>query len=129
MSGLHILAAEDNELNAEILAELLEMEGAVCRICEDGRKMDGEFEHSKPGTYDLLLMDIQMPNMNGYEATKAIRAGSHPEAKTIPVAEMTANAFAEDVLDALQAGMDEHIAKPVDIEVLKKTISKVPKNK
>lgn len=129
LSGLHILAAEDNELNAEILTELLEMEGAACRICEDGRKMVDEFEHSKPGTYDLLLMDIQMPNMNGYEATKAIRSGTHPEAKTIPIVAMTANAFAEDVLDALQSGMDEHIAKPVDMAVLKKTISKVLKNK
>ena len=129
LDGLHILAAEDNELNAEILTELLDMEGAVCKICGDGRKTVEEFEHSEPGTYDLLLMDIQMPDMNGYEATKAIRAGSHPEAKTIPIVAMTANAFAEDVLEALQAGMDGHIAKPVDMVVLKKTISKVLKKK
>lgn len=129
LEGLHILAAEDNELNAEILTELLDMEGAVCKICGDGRKMVEEFERSEPGTYDLLLMDIQMPDMNGYEATKAIRAGSHPEAKTIPIVAMTANAFAEDVLEALQAGMDGHIAKPVDMVVLKKTISKVLKKR
>lgn len=88
-----------------------------------------EFEHSRPGTYDLLLMDIQMPSMNGYEATKAIRAGSHPEAKTIPIVAMTANAFAEDVMEALQAGMDGHVAKSVDMAVLKKTIGKVLKKK
>lgn len=129
LKGLHILAAEDNEVNAEILTELLGMEGASCKICEDGQKMVAEFEHSQPGTYDLLLMDIQMPNMNGYEATKAIRSGSHPEAGTIPIVAMTANAFAEDVLDALQAGMDGHVAKPVDMAVLKKTISQVLKKK
>lgn len=105
------------------------MEGALCRICEDGQKVVEEFEHSRPGTYDLLLMDIQMPSMNGYEATKAIRAGSHPEAKTIPIVAMTANAFAEDVMEALQAGMDGHVAKSVDMAVLKKTIGKVLKKK
>ena len=129
LNGLHILAAEDNELNAEILTELLAMEGVTCKICEDGEKVVAEFEQSAPGTYDLILMDIQMPNMNGYEATKAIRAGNHPEAKTIPIVAMTANAFAEDVLDALQAGMNDHIAKPVDMKKVKMTFSKVLKNK
>lgn len=129
MNGLHILAAEDNELNAEILTELLAMEKVTCKICEDGKKVVEEFEHSSPGTYDLILMDIQMPVMNGYEAAKIIRAGAHPEAKTIPIVAMTANAFAEDVLDALQAGMNAHIAKPIDINTMKKTFSKVMKNK
>ena len=129
LDGLHILAAEDNELNAEILTELLAMENAVCEVCGDGRKIVEKFEHSVPGTYDLILMDVQMPDMNGYEATRAIRAGSHPEAGTIPVIAMTANAFAEDVMDALQAGMDGHIAKPVDMKVLKKTIYTVLKKK
>ena len=125
LNGLHILAAEDNDLNAEILKELLAMEGVTCEICEDGEKVTAAFERSAPGTYDMILMDIQMPVMNGYEATKAIRSSSHPEAKTIPVLAMTANAFAEDVLEALQAGMDAHIAKPVDMNILKKTFSKV----
>ena len=129
LAGLHILAAEDNELNAEILTELLAMENVTCEICEDGRKLVEKFERSAPGTYDLILMDVQMPNMNGYEATRAIRAGSHPEAKTIPIIAMTANAFAEDVMDALQAGMDVHIAKPVDMMVLKKAIHNVLKKR
>ena len=129
LDGLHILAAEDNELNAEILTELLAMENVHCEVCEDGQKIVEKFEHSQPGTYDLILMDIQMPNMNGYEATKAIRAGSHPEARTIPIIAMTANAFAEDVMDALQAGMDGHVAKPVDMVTLKKVINKVLKKK
>ena len=129
LDGMHILAAEDNELNAEILSELLAMEGADCKICGDGEKTVQAFNACTPGTYDLILMDIQMPVMNGYEATKAIRSGSHPEAKTIPIVAMTANAFAEDVLDALQAGMDAHISKPVDMNTLKKTLSKVLKKK
>ncbi len=129
LEGLHILAAEDNELNAEILSELLTMEGATCKICSDGVEIVQEFERTTPGTYDLLLMDVQMPNMNGYEATKAIRAGSHPEAKTIPIVAMTANAFAEDVMDALQAGMNAHIAKPVNMDVLKARLAQVLKNK
>lgn len=129
LEGLHILAAEDNELNAEILTELLAMEHAACEVCEDGRKLVEKFEHSAPGNYDLILMDIQMPNMNGYEATRAIRSGSHPEAGTIPIIAMTANAFAEDILDALQAGMDAHIAKPLDMLVLKKTIDTVLKRR
>ena len=110
LSGLHILAAEDNELNVEILLELLHMEGADCDICEDGEKILERFEQTPPGTYDLLLMDIQMPNMNGYEATKAIRAGAHPEARTIPIVAMTANAFAEDVLEAQKGDVAEYDA-------------------
>ena len=129
MEGLHVLAAEDNELNAEILAELLDMEGVRCKVCKDGVLVVQEFEQAAPGTYDLILMDIMMPNRNGYEATKAIRSSTHPEAKTIPIVAMTANAFAEDVQEALQAGMNAHIAKPVDMAVLKKTIYKVLQNK
>ena len=129
LNGLHILAAEDNDLNAEILRELLAMEGASCKLCGDGKSIVETFENAAPGTYDLLLMDIQMPNMNGYEAAKAIRTSAHPEAKTIPIVAMTANAFAEDVMEALQAGMDGHISKPVDMKVLKKTLSKVLKSK
>ena len=129
LNGLHILAAEDNELNAEILKALLTMEGADCVICEDGQKIVDAFVGAKPGTYDLILMDIQMPNVNGYEATKTIRASAHPEAKSIPIVAMTANAFAEDVLNARQAGMDGHISKPVDMNTMKKTIGQVLKNR
>ena len=129
LAGLHVLAAEDNELNAEILFELLSMENVSCEICEDGQKVVDAFERSDPGTYDLILMDVQMPIMNGYEATRAIRGGLHPEARSIPIIAMTANAFAEDVFDALQAGMDAHIAKPVDMAVLRKTVGAVLKEK
>ena len=129
LDGLRILAAEDNELNAEILSELLSMEGASCEICEDGQKVVEAFENSAPGSYDLILMDVQMPVMNGYEATRAIRGSLRPEAQRIPIIAMTANAFAEDVFDALQAGMDAHIAKPVDMTVLKKTIGAALKEK
>ena len=129
MDGLRILAAEDNELNAEILTELLNVEGAACDIRPDGKAALETFEQCAPGTYDLILMDVQMPVMNGYEATRAIRACAHPEARTIPILAMTANAFASDVRDALDAGMDGHIAKPVDMAVLKQKISEVLKNK
>ena len=129
LGGLRVLAAEDNELNAEILVELLAMENVSCKVCEDGRAVVDAFVGSAPGTYDLILMDVQMPVMNGYEATRAIRGGSHPDAESIPIIAMTANAFAEDVLDALQAGMDGHIAKPVDMAVLRKTVGSVLKEK
>ena len=125
LAGLHILAAEDNELNAEILVELLNMERASCKVSENGEAVLKEFESSAPGTYDLILMDVQMPVMNGYEATRAIRASTHPEAKTIPIVAMTANAFSEDVKDSLDAGMNAHIAKPVDMAVLKKTVCRI----
>lgn len=129
LRGLRVLAAEDNELNAEILEELLSMEGVVCTLCENGEQAAAAFAQARPGSYDLILMEIQMPVLNGYEATKRIRASAHPEAKTIPIVAMTANAFAEDVLDALQAGMNAHIAKPVDMNVLKKTFRQVLRQK
>lgn len=122
LEGKHILAAEDNELNAEILLELLEMTGAICNIVGNGKEALDEFKQSKPGEYDLILMDIQMPVMNGYEATRAIRKCGHPQAETVPIIAMTANAFSEDVKDARNAGMDEHVAKPLDMEHLKKVI-------
>ena len=125
LENMHILAAEDNELNAGILRALLSMEGISCEICADGALVVDAFEHSRPGTYDLILMDIQMPNMNGYEAAKAIRSGTHPDGKHIPIIAMTANTITEDVRDALQAGMNAYIAKPLDITVLKRTIHQV----
>ncbi len=122
MEGMHFLMAEDNELNSEILTELLDMVGATCETAEDGQAALEKFEQSRADQYDMILMDVQMPMMNGYEATKAIRVCSHPRAKTIPIIAMTANAFAEDIKDALDAGMDAHIAKPVDLSQLESAI-------
>ncbi|MCM1179480.1 MAG: response regulator [Clostridium sp.] len=125
LHGMHILAAEDNEINAEILREMLSIVGATCQICENGQLAVEEFEQSKPGQYQIILMDVQMPVMNGYEATKAIRKLNHPLAKNIPIIAMTANAFSEDVRDALEAGMNAHVAKPVDMAVLEQTVREV----
>lgn len=124
LSGVHILVAEDNELNAEILTEILAIDHMTCDICENGRKALEVFEQSEPGKYQLILMDVQMPEMNGYEATRAIRNSSHPLAKTIPIIAMTANAFVDDIHEALEAGMNAHIAKPIDMEKLEKTLKK-----
>ena len=129
LAGKNILAAEDNELNAEILTELLEMAGASCQVAGNGREALEMFEGAESGQYDLILMDVQMPVMNGYEATRAIRGCRHPQAKTIPIIAMTANAFSEDVKDALDAGMDEHVAKPIDMERLKSVIKDIIKRK
>ena len=123
--GMRFLCAEDNELNAEILMELLKIEGAECIICENGKKVLETFEQSAPGDYDMILMDVQMPVMNGYEATRAIRNSSHELAKTIPIIAMTANAFSEDIQCSFAAGMDAHISKPVDLKLLKKTIKNI----
>ncbi|MCM1123189.1 MAG: response regulator [Eubacterium sp.] len=125
LEGMHILAAEDNEINAEILRELIDIAGADCEICENGQVAVEKFRQSKPGQYQIILMDVQMPVMNGYEATRAIRALDHPLAKKIPIIAMTANAFAEDVRDALDAGMDAHVAKPVDMMVLEREVRAV----
>ena len=125
LQGMRFLCAEDNELNAEILTELLKIEGAECTICENGEEILKTFEQSAPGDYDMILMDVQMPVMNGYEATKAIRRSSHKLAKTIPIIAMTANAFSEDIQHSLAAGMNAHISKPVDMKVLEKTIRSI----
>lgn len=124
LKGLRFLCAEDNELNAEILKELLHMEGADCVICPNGRSVVDTFEQSVPGDYDMILMDVQMPVMNGYEATKAIRKGKHPLARTIPIIAMTANAFSEDVQKSLSAGMNAHISKPMDMKKLSRVVQK-----
>ena len=123
--GMRFLCAEDNELNAEILTELLKIEGAECTICENGEEILKTFEKSAPGDYDMILMDVQMPVMNGYEATKAIRRSSHKLAKTIPIIAMTANAFSEDIQHSLAAGMNAHVSKPVEMKVLVKTIRSI----
>ena len=125
LQGMRFLCAEDNELNAEILTELLKIEGAECIICENGEEILKAFEQSAPGDYDMILMDIQMPVMNGYEATKAIRRSSHELAQTIPIIAMTANAFSEDIQHSLAAGMNAHVSKPVEMKVLEKTIRSI----
>ena len=125
LQGMRFLCAEDNEINAEILTELLKIEGAECTICENGEEILKAFEQSAPGDYDMILMDVQMPVMNGYEATKAIRRSSHELAKKIPIIAMTANAFSEDIQHSLAAGMNAHVSKPVEMKVLEKTIRSI----
>ena len=125
LRGKKFLCAEDNALNAEILEAILEIEGASCTILTDGKKIADRFETLKPGEYDAILMDMQMPVMNGLEATRAIRRSSNPLGKTIPIIAMTANAFSSDVQDCLNAGMDAHMSKPLDVKILKQTVSSV----
>lgn len=130
IKGMHFLVVEDFELNYEILKERLELEGATCEIAVDGEEGVRAFEKSEPGHFDAILMDVQMPKMNGYEATKAIRAGNHPMASDIPIIAMTANAFEEDRTKSFEAGMNEHVAKPIDMKRLKEVIINVKaKNK
>ncbi len=127
LQGLHVLLAEDNDLNAEIAVVLLEEKGMVGQKCRtvDGKSALTQFCNTAPGTFDLILMDIMMPEMNGYESTKAIRnLPDRPDGKKIPIIAMTANAFAEDVQAALNAGMNDHVVKPVDMEILISVITK-----
>ena len=127
LEGMHFLAAEDNEINAEILEELLDMEGADCEIVENGQLAVERFERSAEGEFDAILMDVQMPVMNGHDATKEIRALKRSDATKIPIIAMTANAFAEDEKAALDAGMNAHVAKRLDIDLLKKVIKQYTK--
>ena len=123
--GLHVLLAEDNDLNAEIAVTLLEEKGMIVTRAADGKSALTQFCNTAPGTFELILMDIMMPEMNGYETTKAIRnMPDRPDGKKIPIIAMTANAFAEDIQAALDAGMDGHVAKPVDMGVLLSVITK-----
>ena len=123
--GKHILVVDDIEVNRIILVKILSTLGAACDTAGNGQEAVDKFEASQPGEYDLILMDVQMPVLNGYEATRTIRGGSHPSAKDIPIIAMTANAFVDDVRDALESGMDAHVAKPVQIDNLKSTIQQV----
>ncbi|MDE7322343.1 MAG: response regulator [Lachnospiraceae bacterium] len=123
LEGMHFLAAEDNEINAEILREILEIEGAGCEIVENGQLAVERFRDASEKEFDAILMDVQMPVMNGYNATRAIRALERKDAAEIPIIAMTANAFAEDEKEALDAGMNVHLAKPIDVELLKKVIN------
>ncbi len=122
LEGLYFLAAEDNEINAEILREILAMENADCEIVENGQLAVECFSNSQEGQFDAILMDVQMPVMNGYEATRAIRGLERKDAGEIPIIAMTANAFLEDEKEALAAGMNVHLAKPIDVEMLKQVI-------
>ena len=125
IQGLHVLLTEDNELNMEIAEFVLQNEGAVVTKAWNGQKAVDIFRKSRPGEFDAILMDIMMPVMNGYEAAKMIRSLDREDAKVIPIIAMTANAFTEDKMRAKEAGMDEHIAKPVDVELLVKVIHKL----
>ena len=122
LKGMRFLCAEDNELNAEILRALLELHGASCTIYHDGEEIVRAFQTVRAGAYDAVLMDVQMPRMNGYEATQAIRSGGNPLGKTIPILAMTANAFEEDAQRCFAAGMNAHLAKPLQIDKVKQTI-------
>ena len=125
IKGLHILLAEDNELNMEIAEFVLQNGGADVTKAWNGQEAVELFRKSASGEFDAILMDIMMPVMNGYEAAKKIRSLDREDAKTIPIIAMTANAFMEDRLKAKEAGMNEHIVKPLDVELLIKVIHKL----
>ncbi len=125
LAGLNILLAEDNELNAEIARFLLEEEGAHVTVAADGRQAVEAFADSKPGHFDAILMDVMMPRLNGYDATCEIRRMSRPDAARVPIIALTASAFAEDRLAARQAGMNEHLAKPLDTRQMMQTIARL----
>ncbi len=124
LSGYHILLAEDNLLNLEIAEFILTDAGAVVTKACNGEEALQLFIEASPYEYDIILMDIMMPVMDGYQTTRAIRSLDRPDAKTIPILAMTANAFAEDRQKTYAAGMDEHLTKPLDTELLLKTIAK-----
>ncbi len=127
LEGLNFLAAEDNEINAEILREILAMEGASYELVENGQQAVERFLASAEGEFNAILMDVQMPVMNGYDATRAIRALERGDAGQIPIIAMTANAFVEDEKEALNAGMNVHLAKPVDVELLRQILKEYVK--
>ena len=127
MTGLRFLAAEDNSMNADMLKEILEMSGARCEIAGNGRAALAMFSNSRPGYYDAILMDLQMPVMDGYAAAAAIRALEREDARTIPILAMTASTFEEDIRKTFEAGMDAHIPKPLDIRVLQANVRRLKK--
>jgi signal transduction histidine kinase len=118
LRGMKALLVEDNELNMEIAKEILDGEGVIITEAENGKIAVDKFEASGPNDFDVILMDVMMPVMNGYDATRAIRNSNHPAAKTIPIIAMTANAYREDVETAMDAGMSAHVAKPIDVDLL-----------
>ena len=122
LCGMNFLCAEDNAINAEILELLLKSKGAHCKICPNGQEIVDAFVRVKPGEYDMILMDVQMPVMDGLEAARRIRSSANPLGQVIPILAMTANAFLEDMQKSKEAGMDEHLSKPVDIDALEQTV-------
>ena len=129
LAGKHVLVVEDIDINQLVMMKLLSTLEAKCDIAENGQKAVEKFVNAPADMYDVILMDIQMPVMNGYEATRAIRASAHPMAQTIPIIAMSANAFVDDVRDALNAGMDAHISKPIVFEKFKTTLREVLEKK
>ena len=125
LKGVKILIAEDNDINAEILKELIELEGGIVDRAQDGEEAVKMFVESPKGKYDLILMDVQMPRLNGFQATAVIRACNHPQSKSIVICAMTANAFKEDVNKSLASGMNGHLAKPINMNDLKRTIHRL----
>ena len=124
LCGMNFLCAEDNAINAEILELLLESKGAHCKIYPNGQELVDAFASVKPGEYDMILMDVQMPVMDGLEAARRIRSSENPLGQVIPILAMTANAFLEDMQKSKEAGMDEHLSKPVDIDALEQTVKR-----
>ena len=121
----HVLVAEDNALNAEVITAILNIHDATCEVAANGEEAVAKFGMSAPGTFDMIFMDVQMPVMNGHDAARAIRAMDRPDAGTIPIIAMTANAFAEDEHQALAAGMNAHVAKPIDVHTLERVVAKL----
>ena len=129
MKDLHILVVDDIEVNRIILTKILTTLGATCDTACDGQEALEKFERSQPGQYDIIFMDVQMPVLNGYEASRAIRASTHPRASQVPIIAMTANAFMDDIRDALEAGMDAHVSKPIVIDQMETTVQEVLERK
>ena len=125
---MRVLLVEDNEMNREIAEELLTEKGIIVDTAIDGDIAVDKIRKAAPHAYDLILMDVQMPRMNGYEATKAIRKLSDPQKASIPIIAMTANAFEEDRKNALDAGMNGHLAKPIDMQTLIQTLTEFKTN-
>ena len=123
-AGHRILVAEDNELNREIAGEIFAMAGLVVEMAENGREAVEKFKASAPGEFEMIFMDIQMPELNGYEAAGEIRALPREDAESIPIVAMTANAFAEDIQNARVAGMNDHVAKPLELDKLFGTMAR-----
>ena len=129
LSGKRILLAEDNDVNMEIATELLLMHDMEVTQAWNGREAVTRFAESSPGYFDAILMDMQMPEMDGCEATRAIRAMNRPDAQSVPILAVTANAFAEDIAATTEAGMDAHISKPIDFAILYQTLSEQMRKK
>ena len=128
LEGMRFLAAEDNDINADILTELMDMEGAVVERASNGQEAVDMFEKAEPGYYDMILMDIHMPIKNGYQAAAAIRNLDKTDAAEIPIIAMTANAYADDVQRAIDSGMNAHVPKPIDMKVVESTIMSLKRN-